>query len=88
MTAMAKKPEPQGMSEGQRKLLKSRFQMVMLITTVCCFTAFGGVFGHVNLHAVWGMPLFVLAMIVGFGTQIAFIVGLVKASRQDQDKGV
>jgi hypothetical protein len=85
MTAMAKKPEPQAMSEAQRKLLKGRFNQVMLITTVCCFTAFAGVFGHVNLHAAWGLPLFGVAMVVGFGVQIAFIVGLVKASRQDKD---
>ena len=92
MTAMTrplprKVPKPEEMmSDATRAMLKRRFRTVMLIDTLCFFVAFGGVYGKVNLHQAWGMPLFVLAMIVGFGVQIAFIVGLMKASRAE--KGV
>ena len=72
------------MSEEAREVLKRRFRIVMLIDALCVFAAFGGIYGHVSLHEPWGMPLFVVAMLIGFGVQIAFIVGLVKASRLEK----
>jgi fatty acid desaturase len=72
------------MSEAERKALKARFFRVMAITIACCFAAFLGMVGAVSLHQWWGMPLFVLAMIGGFGAQIVFILGLVKANRTDK----
>ena len=81
-----KKPAPLEMDEATRLVLKKRFRLVLLIDAVCVFAAFGGIYGHVTLRQFWGMPLFILAMIAGFGAQIAFIVGLVKAGRPE--KGV
>lgn len=81
----AKSLPPPGMSQTELAAQKKRYRGVLLISALCVFLAFGGIYGHITLHQVWGMPLFVLAMLAGFGTQIAFIVGLVKASR---DKGV
>ena len=81
-----KKPAPLEMDEATRLVLKKRFRLVMLIDALCVFAAFGGIYGHVTLRQFWGMPLFVLAMVAGFGAQIAFIVGLVKAGRPE--KGV
>ncbi len=72
------------MTEVERKALKARFFRVMAITIACCFAAFLGMVGNVSLHAWWGLPLFVLAMIGGFGAQILFILGLVKANRTDK----
>ena len=69
------------MSEAERKVLKARFFRVMAVTIGCCIAAFAGMVGNVSLHQWWGMPLFVLAMIGGFGGQILFILGLVKANR-------
>ena len=89
MTAMARNPKPApiaALSEAERKALKARFNRVILVTLACCAAAFLGMVGNVSLHQWWGMPLFVLAMVGGFGAQIAFIVGLVKANRTD--KGV
>jgi hypothetical protein len=87
MTAMAApKTTPEFLSDADRKVQKRRYMVMLVVTTVCCFAALGGVVGHVSLHQVWGMPLFFLALAGGFGAQIAFIVGLVKASRPD--KGV
>jgi hypothetical protein len=89
MTAMAQasKPAPIAvMSEAERKALKARFMRTIAATFACFVAAFVGIVGNVSLHQAWGMPLFVLAMIGGFGAQIAFIVGLVKANRSD--KGV
>ena len=72
------------MTEAERKGLKARFFRVMAITIACCFAAFLGMVGNVSLHQWWGLPLFVLAMIGGFGSQIMFILGLVKANRTDK----
>lgn len=72
------------MSEAERKALKARFFRVMAVTIACCAAAFAGMVGNVSLHQWWGLPLFVLAMIGGFGSQIVFILGLVKANRTDK----
>ena len=72
------------MSDAERKALKGRFFRVALVTLACCAAAFLGMVGNVTLHQWWGMPLFVLAMIGGFGAQILFILGLVKANRTDK----
>ena len=79
-------PQVAPMTEVERKALKARFYRVVAVTVVCCFAAFLGIVGNVSLHQAWGLPLFVLAMIGGFGAQIAFILGLVKANRST-DKG-
>ena len=86
MTAMARASTPAPLSEAERKALKGRFTRTIAATLGCFVAAFVGIVGSVSLHQAWGMPLFVLAMIGGFGAQIAFIVGLVKANRSD--KGV
>jgi fatty acid desaturase len=72
------------MTEAERKALKARFFRVMAVTIACCFAAFAGMVGNVSLHQWWGLPLFVLAMVGGFGAQILFILGLVKANRTDK----
>jgi fatty acid desaturase len=83
--APAAKPAPvTPMTDAERKVLKAKFFRVMAVTIACCFAAFLGMVGNVSLHAWWGLPLFVLAMIGGFGAQILFILGLVKANRTDK----
>ena len=72
------------MTDAERKALKGRFLRVMAITMAFCVAAFVGMAGNVSLHQWWGLPLFVLAMIGGFGTQIVFIYGLVKANSTDK----
>ena len=72
------------MTEAERKVLKARFLRVMAVTIGCCVAAFVGMVGNVSLHQWWGVPLFVLAMVGGFGSQIVFILGLVKANRTDK----
>jgi len=87
MTAMARAPKTSpiaALSDAERKALKARFNRMIAVTLVCCVAAFVGMVGNVSLHQVWGMPLFVLAMVGGFGAQIVFILGLVKANRTDK----
>jgi xanthine/uracil permease len=72
------------MSAAERKALQARFALVIGVTIGCCIAAFAGMVGNVTLHQWWGMPLFVLAMVGGFGMQIMFILGLVKANRTDK----
>ena len=79
--AAAAKTAPVGMSDADLALQKRRYRGTLLLSAVCVFTAFAGIYGHVTLHQPWGLPLFAVAMVVGLGTQIAFIVGLVKANR-------
>jgi hypothetical protein len=83
MTAMAvpQKPETVFLTDAERLQQKRRYWLMLLVTTLCCFGALFGVMGHVSLHQAWGLPLFFIALVVGFGAQIMFIVGLVKASR-------
>jgi hypothetical protein len=86
MTAMARTLKPAAvaaMSEAERKALKARFNRMIALTLACCAAAFAGMVGNVSLHQWWGLPLFALAMVAGFGAQIAFILGLVKANRTD-----
>jgi hypothetical protein len=71
------------LSEAERKALKRRFQLAIGVTLACVALAFVGMIGTVNLRQWWGMPLFILAMVGGFGAQIVFILGLVKANRTD-----
>jgi hypothetical protein len=75
---------PAVMSEAEQRALKRRFHRVIGVTVACCAAAFAGMVGNVSLHQAWGMPLFILAMIGGFGAQIVFILGLVKAHRNDK----
>jgi hypothetical protein len=77
-------PQVAPMSDAERKVLKGRFFRVMATTIACCVAAFVGMVGNVSLHQWWGIPLFVLAMVGGFGAQIVFIFGLVKANRTDK----
>ena len=87
MIAMARDPKPSpiaALNDAERKALKGRFFRVAAITLACCVAAFVGMVGAVTLHQWWGLPLFVLAMIGGFGAQILFILGLVKADRTDK----
>ena len=72
------------MTEAERRALKGRFLRVAAVTAVCCMAALIGMAANVSLHQWWGMPLFVLSMIGGFGSQIVFILGLVKANRTDK----
>jgi hypothetical protein len=88
MIAMArpflKTPAPLRMDAATRLILRKRFRLVLVVDVLCVLAAFGGIYAHVTLRQVWGMPLLVLAMIAGFGAQIAFIVGLVKAGRPEK----
>ena len=79
-------PPPAVMSDDERKALRRRFAVMIGLTVACCIAAFVGMVGNVSLHQAWGLPLFVLAMVTGFGAQVVFIVGLVKANRPE--KGV
>ncbi|HEY4030110.1 MAG TPA: hypothetical protein VGM25_07185 [Caulobacteraceae bacterium] len=87
MTAVASNPKPSPaapMGAAERKALKGRFFRVAVLTMACCVTALMGMVGNVSLHQWWGMPLFILSMVGGFGSQIVFILGLVKANPTDK----
>ena len=81
MAAAANKPVSGALSDAQLADMKSRYRGVLVISTVCVFTAFFGIYSKFTLHQVWGLPLFAIAMVIGFGAQVRFIVGVVKASR-------
>ncbi len=72
---------PAGLSPVELAAQKKRYGLVLLVTVLAVVGAAAGIYGHVGLAQRWGLPLFVAAMVLGFGAQIAFIVGLVKSSR-------
>jgi hypothetical protein len=80
----AAKPVPAGLSPTELAAQKKRYGLVIMMTVLGGVAAMVGIYGHVSLKQAWGLPLFVAAMIAGFGAQIAFIVGLVKASRPSE----
>jgi hypothetical protein len=63
---------------------KKRYQMVLGLSVLAVFAAFVGIYAHITLHQVWGLPLFALAIVGGFGSQIWFVVGMVKAARPEK----
>ncbi len=60
---------------------KRRFIAMVGFDVLCLLAAFTAIFAHVSLHQAWGLPVFILAMAAGFGAQIWFIVGLVRAPK-------
>ena len=81
MALAANKPAPNALSDADMAEMKKRYRGVLFISTVCVFSAFIGIYSKFTLHQAWGLPLFGIAMLIGLGVQIRFIVGVVKASR-------
>ena len=56
--------------------------MVMVgVDALCVMIAVAALVGDLRFHLAWALPTFAAAVLIGFGAQIWFIVGLAKAGR-------
>ncbi len=77
------KPEPR-MDPVIHAAQKKRYRLALGMSVLCVFLAFVGIYSRFTLHQAWGLLLFVLAMAAGLGTQVWFVVGMVKAARLEK----
>jgi hypothetical protein len=58
---------------------RQRFTAMFVATVGCFVIAFAAIVAHVSFGQAWALPLFVLAILSGFGAQIWFVVGLMQS---------
>ena len=64
---------------------KKRLTTMFAIDAVCFLLAGAAVIGYVAAGIGWLAPVFVGAIAVGLGAQIWFILGWMKAAKQDEE---
>ena len=62
---------------------KKRLTTMLAIDVVCFVLAGAAIFGYVAAGVGWLGPVFIAAIAVGLGAQIWFILGWMKAAKQD-----
>jgi hypothetical protein len=60
---------------------RGRFMIMVWVDALCVMIAIGALVGDLRFHLAWALPTFAGAVLIGFGAQIWFIVGLAKAGR-------
>jgi CHASE2 domain-containing sensor protein len=65
-------------------LQKKRLTTMFAIDVVCFVLAGAAVIGYVAFNLGWLAPVFVGAIAVGLGAQIWFILGWMKAAKQEE----
>lgn len=63
---------------GALELNKKRMSAMLAIVAIAMFGALLGAYGAFGLKAVWGLPVFIGALVLGFGAQFWFIAGIIK----------
>jgi len=64
---------------------KKRLTAMFAIDAVCFVLAGVAIVGYVAAKISWLMPVFLVAIAVGLGAQIWFILGWMKAAKQDEE---
>jgi 1,4-dihydroxy-2-naphthoate octaprenyltransferase len=64
---------------------KKRLTTMFAIDVVCFVLAGAAVIGYVAAGIGWLAPVFIGAIAIGLGAQIWFILGWMKAAKQDQE---
>ena len=64
---------------------KKRLTTMFAIDVVCFLLAGVAVVGYVAFKQGWLAPVFIGAIAVGLGAQIWFILGWMKAAKQDEE---
>jgi hypothetical protein len=62
---------------------KKRLIAMLTIDVVCFVLAGAAIVGHVALGVFWLLPVFLLAIFIGLGAQLWFILGWMRAGRDD-----
>jgi hypothetical protein len=60
---------------------RQRFMIMVGIDALCVMIAIAALVGDLRFHLVWALPTFAASVLIGFGAQIWFIVGLARAGR-------
>ena len=60
---------------------KQRFLIMVAVNAACVALALGAILAYATYHKPYGLPLFAAAIVMGFGAQIWFIVGLARSTR-------
>jgi hypothetical protein len=63
--------------------LRRRLAAMIAIDVAAFAVAAVAIVCALQLHQAWGLPVFVLSLLVGFGAQAWFLAGWLKASKQD-----
>ena len=66
-------------------LQKKRLNTMLAIDVVCFLLAGAAIYGAVSLGLGWAKPVFILAIVAGLGAQVWFILGWMKAAKQDEE---
>ena len=66
---------------------KKRLTTMLAIDVVCFLLAGAAIYGYVAAGVGWLGPVFIAAIAVGLGAQIWFILGWMKAAKQDGEGG-
>ena len=66
---------------GALDLSKKRMSAMLAIVAVAMLGALVGAYGAFGLKAVWGLPVFIAALVLGFGAQFWFIAGIVRGGK-------
>ncbi len=61
-----------------------RFMIMVGIDALCVMVAIGAIVGDLSFHLAHALAMFAAAILIGFGAQIWFIVGLAKAGRLEK----
>jgi 1,4-dihydroxy-2-naphthoate octaprenyltransferase len=64
---------------------KKRLTTMFAIDLVCFVLAGAAVIGYVAAGIGWLAPVFIGAIVIGLGAQIWFILGWMKAAKQDEE---
>jgi hypothetical protein len=63
--------------------LRRRLAAMVAIDVAAFVVAAVAIWAALALHRGWGLPVFVAALLVGFGAQAWFVAGWLKASRPE-----
>jgi 1,4-dihydroxy-2-naphthoate octaprenyltransferase len=64
---------------------KKRLTTMLAIDVVCFVLAGAAILGYVAAGVGWLGPVFIAAIAIGLGAQIWFILGWMKAAKQDEE---
>ncbi len=64
-------------------LQKKRLTTMLAIDAVCFVLAGVAIYGAVSLGLGWAKPVFILAIVAGLGAQIWFILGWMRATKEE-----
>jgi hypothetical protein len=66
---------------GALELNKKRMGLMLAVVGVAMLLAAAGAYGAFAIKAAWGLPLFIAALLLGFGAQFWFIASIARGGK-------